>query len=153
MNSTSQAPEIRSKVGESGPDEGALLTVLRASERLEQRLEAALVAVGLSISKFDAMEQLISCDEPLTLGDLAGRLRCVRSNITQLVDRLESEGLVKRGSCPQDRRAVRAMLTPLGVERHAAGVIAIRAVQAEVAEQLSASDRKQLTRLLLALVG
>jgi DNA-binding MarR family transcriptional regulator len=77
----------------------------------------------------------------------------VRSNITQLVDRLESEGLVKRGSCPQDRRAVRAMLTPLGVERHAAGVTAIRVVQAEVAEQLSASDRKQLTRLLLALVG
>ena len=153
MNSTSQAPAIRTNVGESGPDKGALIGVLRTSERLEQQLEAALVAVGLSISKFDAMEQLINCAEPLTLGDLAGRLNCVRSNITQLVDRLEAEGLVKRGSCPSDRRAIRAMLTPLGVERHAAGVTAIRSVQAEIAERLSASDRKQLMTLLSALVG
>lgn len=152
MNGTSQAPAIRSSVGESGPDAGTLVAVLRASEVLEQRLEAALVAVGLSISKFDAMEQLNSCAEPLTLGDLAGRLRCVRSNITQLVDRLEAEGLVKRGSCPADRRSIRAMLTPLGAERYAAGVTAIRGVQAEIADQLSASDRKRLMTLLSALV-
>src|SRR5438874_6878678 len=135
-------------VTRTGPDQGALIAVLEAAEQLENRLEEALSAVGLSISKFDALEQLMRCEQPLTLGDLAGRLRCVRSNITQLVDRLESEGLVKRGSCPQDRRAVRAMLTPLGLERHAAGVTAIRAVQAEVADQLSGTDRKQLTRLL-----
>ena len=138
-------------VAASGPDQGTLIAVLRASDRLEQRLEAALVAVGLSISKFDAMEQLIMADEPLTLGDLAGRLHCVRSNVTQLVDRLETEGLVKRGSCPSDRRAIRAMLTPLGVERHAAGVTAIREVQEEIAERLGANDRKQLIKLLATL--
>jgi DNA-binding MarR family transcriptional regulator len=153
MNSTSEAPVLRDNVGETGPDKGTLIAVLRTSERLEQRLEAALVSVGLSISKFDAMEQLINCAEPLTLGDLAGRLHCVRSNITQLVDRLEAEGLVKRGSCPADRRAIRAMLTPLGVERHSAGVTAIREVQAEIAERLSESDRKRLMTLLSALVG
>ena len=139
------------QVAESGPDEGTLVSVLRASDQLEQRLEAALVAVGLSISKFDAMEQLSMADEPLTLGDLAGRLHCVRSNVTQLVDRLETEGLVKRGSCPSDRRAIRAMLTPLGVERHTAGVTAIRGVQAEIAERLGAADRKKLIELLSAL--
>lgn len=151
MNSTSSVATTSPSVGESGPDQGALVAVIRASERLEQRLEAALVAAGLSVSKFDAMEQLMSSDEPLTLGDLAGRLQCVRSNITQLVDRLETEGLVKRGSCPQDRRAVRAMLTAEGIARHAAGVTAIRAVQAEIANQLGASDRKQLMKLLSAL--
>jgi DNA-binding MarR family transcriptional regulator len=139
------------QVAESGPDEGTLVAVLGASDQLEQRLEAALVAVGLSIAKFDAMEQLIMADEPLTLGDLAGRLHCVRSNVTQLVDRLETEGLVKRGSCPSDRRAIRAMLTPLGAERHKAGVTAIRGVQAEIAERLGATDRKQLIKLLSAL--
>jgi DNA-binding MarR family transcriptional regulator len=153
MNNTCQSQVARTDVGASGPDGGALVAVLGASERLEQRLEAALVSVGLSISKFDAMEQLIMSDEPLTLGDLAGRLHCVRSNITQLVDRLEFDGLVKRGSCPEDRRSVRAMLTPLGVERHAAGVTAIRAVQAEIAEQLGAADRKRLIELLSALAG
>ncbi|MDB4881423.1 MAG: MarR family transcriptional regulator [Gemmatimonadetes bacterium] len=153
MNNTCQSRVDREDVGTSGPDEGTLVAVLRTSDRVEQRLEAALVAVGLSISKFDAMEQLMMSGEPLTLGDLAGRLHCVRSNITQLVDRLEAEGLVKRGSCPEDRRAIRAMLTPVGIERHAAGVTAIRAVQKEIAEQLGPTNRKQLVKLLAALEG
>jgi DNA-binding MarR family transcriptional regulator len=135
----------------AGPDDGALLAVLSAAEELHQRLEEALVAVGLSMSKFDAMEQLIQAGEPLTLGHLAGRLRCVRSNVTQLVDRLEAEGLVQRGSCAEDRRAVRARVTPVGLERHAAGLDAIRAVQREVAERLGPQQREQLMELLTAL--
>jgi DNA-binding MarR family transcriptional regulator len=152
MNETCQST-ISVDVGASGPDAGALAAVLDAAERLQERLDAALVAVGLSISKFDAMDQLISADEPLALGDLASRLHCVRSNITQLVDRLEAEGLVKRGSCPADRRSVRAMVTPIGRDRHAAGVAAIRAVQAELAEKLEAADRERLVGLLAALAG
>jgi DNA-binding MarR family transcriptional regulator len=135
----------------SGPDEGALVAVLGTAEELERRLEAALVAVGLSVSKFDAMEQLIRAGEPMTLGCLAGQLHCVRSNVTQLIDRLEAEGLVKRGSCSEDRRAVRAKVTPLGLERHAAGLEAIRAVQREVAERLGPVQRAQLMELLSAL--
>ena len=153
MNNTEQSQILREEVGRSGPDEGALIAVLQAADGLEQRLEAALVAVGLSVSKFDAMEQLIMADQPLTLSDLAIRLHCVRSNITQLVDRLEAEGLVKRGSCPTDRRSVRAKLTPLGEERHAAGVTAIRAVQRDIAGQLDAADRTRLMTLLSALAG
>ena len=135
----------------SGPDEGALVAVLGTAQQLERRLEEALVAVGLSVSKFDAMEQLIRAGEPMTLGSLAGQLRCVRSNVTQLIDRLEAEGLVKRGNCSEDRRAVRAKVTPLGLERHAAGLEAIRAVQREVAERLGPVQRGQLMDLLSAL--
>jgi DNA-binding MarR family transcriptional regulator len=125
--------------------------VLGTAEALERRLEEALMAVGLSVSKFDAMEQLIRAGEPMTLGHLAGQLRCVRSNVTQLIDRLEAEGLVKRGGCTEDRRAVRATLTPLGLERHAAGLEAIRAVQREVAERISPDKRAQLMELLSGL--
>jgi DNA-binding MarR family transcriptional regulator len=136
-----------------GPDEGALSAVLRAAERLEERLEEALGAVGLSLSKFEAMEQLIRAGEPLTLGDLADRLRCVRSNVTQLVDRLEADGLVRRGTCTEDRRAIRAKVTPVGLERHRAGVAAIRVVQQEVAERLAPGDRAELVRLLSSALG
>jgi DNA-binding MarR family transcriptional regulator len=136
-----------------GPDQGTLSAVLRAAERLEDRLEEALGAVGLSLSKFDAMEQLLRADEPLTLGDLAGRLRCVRSNVTQLVDRLEAEGLVRRGTCTEDRRAIRAKVTPVGLERHRAGVAAIRVVQQELADHLGTADRAELVRLLSSALG
>ena len=135
----------------SGPDQGALISVLGAAERLREQLEAALVAVGLSVSKFDALDQLIQAGEPLTLGNLAGRLQCVRSNVTQLVDRLEAEGLVKRGSCVEDRRAIRAKVTPLGLERHSAGLEAIRSVQQQVAQRLGPIQRAQVIELLSAL--
>ena len=135
----------------SGPDAGALAAVLGAAERLHERLEAALLAVGLSVPKFDALDQLIQAGDPMTLGNLAGRLQCVRSNVTQLVDRLEAEGLVQRGSCAEDRRAVRARVTPEGLERHRAGLAAIRTVQSDLADRLSASDRARLVELLAAL--
>ena len=135
----------------SGPDEGALVAVLGTAGELERRMEEALVAVGLSVSKFDAMEQLIRAGEPMSLGSLAGQLRCVRSNVTQLIDRLEAEGLVKRGGCSEDRRSVRAKVTPLGLERHAAGLEAIRAVQREFAERLGPVQRAQLIEILSSL--
>jgi DNA-binding MarR family transcriptional regulator len=140
-------------VTRTGPDGGALVAVLEAAEQLENRLEEALGAVGLSISKFDALEQLMQCERPLTLGDLAGRLRCVRSNVTQLVDRLEADGLVKRGTCSEDRRAIRAKLTSLGQERHAAGVLAIRAVQQEIADRTDPAQRAELVRLMGLALG
>ena len=137
----------------SGPDQGALVAVLSAAAELRERLETALVGVGLSVSKFDALDQLIQAGEPLTLGGLAGRLQCVRSNVTQLVDRLEAEGLVKRGSCSEDRRSIRAMVTAIGLERHAAGLEAIRSVQSEVAQRLGQVERARLVELLSAVTG
>ena len=152
MNNT--LADVTARVPErSGPDEGALVAVLSAATVLRERLEAALVAIGLSVSKFDALDQLIRAGEPLTLGTLAGRLQCVRSNVTQLVDRLEAEGLVKRGSCSEDRRAIRATVTPFGLDRHAAGLEAIRSVQSEVAERLNGVQRAQLVQLLSAATG
>ena len=152
MNNTLPAASPRTSE-RSGPDEGALVAVLSAAAELRERLETALVAVGLSVSKFDALDQLIQAAEPMTLGSLAGRLQCVRSNVTQLVDRLEAEGLVKRGSCSEDRRAIRATVTPLGLERHAAGLEAIRSVQGEVAQLLGPVQRARLVELLSTLTG
>ena len=153
MNNSCSPHLVHDDVSRSGPDEGAVIGILRAADALQERLEAALVKVGLSISKFDALEQLLAAGSPLTLGELAGCLHCVRSNVTQLVDRLEAEGLVKRGSCPQDRRAIRAMVTPIGLERHAAGVTAIRSVQLELAGRLSSPQRAALQSLLRAATG
>ena len=152
MNNSAQDTRIEC-VTRTGPDDGALIAILDAAERLESRLEDALGEVGLSISKFDALDQLVRSEEPLTLGDLAGRLCCVRSNVTQLVDRLEAEGLVKRGTCSEDRRAIRAKLTPVGQERHAAGVGAIRAVQQEVADRTEPAQRAELVRMIRVVLG
>src|SRR5688500_4699404 len=100
-------------------------SLIHAAASVNDRLEAALETVGLSVAKQSALTQLATAAEPLTLGDLAALLSCVRSNITGLVDRLEADGLVRRIADPSDRRSIRAELTPLGVEKQALGAEAL----------------------------
>src|SRR5579864_579686 len=90
--------------------------LMHAGHRVEARLEEALSGV-----KHAALSVLVTQDQPISLSELAEKLTCVRSNVTQLVDRLEADGLVKRIDDPADRRAVRAEVTRLGRERYAAG--------------------------------
>jgi len=124
------------------------IALVHAAHRVEARLEEALAGVGLSIAKFEALSVLVSQDRPISLSQLAEKLTCVRSNVTQLADRLEADGLVKRADDPADRRAVRAEVTALGRKRHAAGAKVVHAVLQEVAKELSAVDPLVLKRAL-----
>ncbi len=58
---------------------------------------------------------LIEPGQPLPMGQLAETLACHASNVTGLVDRLESRGLVRRQSSETDRRLKVLVLTPLGI--------------------------------------
>src|ERR1700732_605033 len=95
--------------------------LVQAAHRVEARLEEALAGVGLSIAKFETLSILVSQDRPISLSERAAKPVCVKPNVPQLVDRLETEGLVKRADDPSDRRAVRAEVTALGRKRQAAG--------------------------------
>jgi DNA-binding MarR family transcriptional regulator len=124
------------------------LALMHAGHRVEARLEEAFAKVGLSGAKFVALSVLVTQDQPISLSELAEKLTCVRSNITQLVDRLEADGLAKRSDHPADRRAVRAEVTKLGRDRQAAGAKVANAVFQDVANELSAVDPKVLKRAL-----
>ncbi|HEV8357807.1 MAG TPA: MarR family transcriptional regulator [Gemmatimonadales bacterium] len=125
--------------------------LLRAAHLLEDRLGRALEEVDLTLSQFAVISALVNSGEAQTLSDLAAQVRCVRSNMTQLVDRLEAEGLVRRVSDVSDRRVVRAQLTALGVERAAAGADRVAMIEAQFEESLSTSDRIALKRMAAAL--
>lgn len=125
--------------------------LLHAAHALEHQLEEALAAVDLSKPKFVALAVLSAESQPLSLSELAAKLTCVRSNITQLVDRLEKDGLVKRIDDPADRRGVRAEVTPLGRERFEAGLKATNKVHEAVSKRLSAADQEAMERVLKAL--
>jgi DNA-binding MarR family transcriptional regulator len=128
-----------------------VLVLLDAARRIECRLEDALADVGLSIAKYQALDVLVTAGAPTRLSALAGSLDCVRSNVTQLADRLESDGLIQRVASPDDRRAVHAVVTPLGRSRHAAGTTAIQKLQAKLAAQVAPDDRESFVRVLSAL--
>jgi DNA-binding MarR family transcriptional regulator len=104
-----------------GTQRTGLFAVLHASSVLEGRLEARLSDVGLSLAKLAALNRLTEAGESLPLGQLAERLSCVKSNVTQLVDRLEADGLVSRTGDPNDRRSRLAVLTDAGRKAYAKG--------------------------------
>jgi DNA-binding MarR family transcriptional regulator len=128
-----------------------MVMLLEAAQSVQERLEAVLAEVGLTSAKYQAIDALARAGEPLTLSELAGSLKCVRSNITQLVDRLEADGLVRRVDDPADRRAVRAVVTPLGMDRRAEGAQAVGRLQDEVAARVAPAERAMLDRVLAAL--
>ena len=97
------------------------------------------------------LSTLVASGEPLPLRLLAEQCSCVRSNITQLVDRLEAEKLVRRADDPKDRRSILAELTAEGRSRHAAGLRAIEAAENELFAPLPERQRKNLVELLRSL--
>ena len=122
-------------------------------KHIEERFEAALEPIGLSLAKFGALANLVEAGEALALRTLAERCACVRSNMTQLVDRLEAEKLVVRADDPHDRRSVRAALTSEGRARHAEGVKVIRAVERELFAKLSGKRADEMMESLRVLAG
>ncbi|HET6763106.1 MAG TPA: MarR family transcriptional regulator [Longimicrobiaceae bacterium] len=130
-----------------------LMLLVRVSAALEARLERSVEPWGLSLAKVGALHHLASAPGPLPLGQLADRLCCVRSNVTQLVDRLEADGLVRRVPDPSDRRSVLAAITPAGRERFTAARAAKEQAQAGMLAGLDDAERETLRRLLQRLDG
>jgi DNA-binding MarR family transcriptional regulator len=128
-----------------------LVQWIQSGYRLEGRLESVLTALGLSLSQLNVLTHLATARGSMTLGEIAAKLSCVRSNVTQLVDRLESEGLVRRLADPSDRRTVRAELTELGRQKQEEGTAALDRTGRELVENLPAGDLAALVRLSGAL--
>lgn len=140
---------LRSRMNRpAGKADPVMFSLLEAAHALEQRLESALGEVGLSMAKYGVVSELASAGEPLALSELAARQSCVRSNMTQLIDRLEADGLVRRVDDPGDRRSVRAAITRLGEERASAGARAMKRLEEEFAASIPSRDRAVLSRML-----
>ena len=111
-------------------------------------MEAKLAAVGLSIPKLAALNRLVEAGDSLPLGQLAERLACVKSNVTQLVDRLESDGLVARAPDPNDRRSRLAVLTRKDAERTKPGSLVQNEAERQLFDALSGEDSLRLADIL-----
>ncbi|HYL05026.1 MAG TPA: MarR family transcriptional regulator [Thermoanaerobaculia bacterium] len=128
-----------------------VMMLLRTAERVERALERALEGIALSPAKLAVLGGLAAAGGRLSLGDLAQHRSCVKSNITKLVDRLESDGLVVRLDDPSDRRGVLAEITPEGRRRQAEGERLIGQVEQSLTSGLAGDDVAALRRVLRAI--
>ena len=131
----------------------ALGALRLAAKRIHDAMERFAEGHGLSESRLRVLTRL--CHRPsrqLTLGALADGMDVTPRTMTDIIDVLERDGLVKRVPDPTDRRSVQAMITESGLERINAMRRDALAKQASVAEGFSAEQLVHLRHLCLLLV-
>jgi DNA-binding MarR family transcriptional regulator len=122
-----------------------LLALLHAAGSVEGFVDSRLSAVGLSLPKLAALDRLMQTPGgSLPLGQLADRLACVKSNVTQLVDRLEADGLVTREPDPGDRRSRLAVITNAGRQAYEKGASIHREADRQLFGALTDDDAARL---------
>ncbi len=103
---------------ERGDERGltAWLAVLQAQAAVVERLEGTLEReAGISLAWFEVLLHLSGDPEGrLRMADLARSLIVSKSGVTRLVDRMEEAGMVRRGSCAEDRRVTYTVITAAG---------------------------------------
>lgn len=126
----------------------AVTSVMRAQQVFLARIDGLLAHHGLTFARYEVLVLLsFSRAGSLPLGKVGARLQVHPASVTNAVDRLEAQGLVRRERHPTDGRTRLATITPAGrsvVDR------ATARLNDEVftALGLTAAEAGQLVRLL-----
>jgi DNA-binding MarR family transcriptional regulator len=92
----------------------AMFLSLQLADRLRQRYVATAEALDLTIAGAKALT-VLSPDRPLPMRALARLIHQDPSNLTAVVDRLETRGLIERRGSTDDRRVKSLVITPEGL--------------------------------------
>jgi DNA-binding MarR family transcriptional regulator len=127
---------------------GLMHELLLASRR---RFLAVASEFDLSPPQVRALS-VLEPGSPVPMSELAGALHCDNSNVTGIVDRLESRGLVERRGASHDRRVKMLAVTERGAEVRER--LAERMGQApEPLASLSPEDQRALRDIMRRALG
>ena len=125
----------------------AWLRLARVFQKVEHQAAEHLRQYGLNLAQFDVLAH-VGAAEGATQQEVANSLLVTKSNVCQLLDRLERAGLVERRP---SGRANQLHLTPSGRRLYDDVVPAHERLIAEQLSALSPSEQVQLHRLLRTL--
>ena len=111
---------LTDEIKQTGPfrslEEEAYLNVLRTADALGRALAEMLKAAGLTPTQYNVLRILRGAREDgLACGEIAERMVTRDPDVTRLLDRLESRGLIRRARETGDRRVIRTWITAEGV--------------------------------------
>ncbi len=87
----------------------------RVCYKIKKKGREILNDVDITPPQFEALQHLIY-EENLTIGELSAKMFLACSTVTDLLDRMERNDLVKRVKDENDRRIVRLIVLPKGHE-------------------------------------
>jgi DNA-binding MarR family transcriptional regulator len=126
----------------------AVTSVMRVQQIIQSTVDAALKPHGLTFARFEALVLLtFSRRGSLPMRVMGERLQLHPTSVTNIVDRLEADGLVKRTPHPTDRRTTLVEITPAGRDLCDAATKAVDEVNLGLCG-LTDRQTEQLTDLL-----
>jgi DNA-binding MarR family transcriptional regulator len=90
------------------------LRLLSCTMAIEKDVQRRFAARGATLARFDVLAALDRNRQGMTMGALSRALLVSNGNVTQLVQKLARDGLVRMTTSPADRRASIVRLTPKG---------------------------------------
>ena len=123
-----------------------LETALALIDILDAELQAQR---GITLGWYDVLVHLEDASEGLGMTDLANRILFSKSGLPRVIDRMEAAGLVRRERPPEDRRVVRVLLTPAGLDAlNAARAVHRHGIQEHFVSHLDPSKLEALADAL-----
>ena len=119
-------------------------------ELVSAHFAAAVAEVDLAPAQARALHEL-DLERPISMRELAERLKSDPSNVTGLIDRLEARGLVERRPDPRDRRIKGLALTAAGARLRARLLARLYSAPPAVAS-LAERDQRALQDVLQRVV-
>jgi DNA-binding MarR family transcriptional regulator len=127
------------------------IRLLRASRTIESELRDRLKKeFDTTLPRFDVMAALYRCPEGMLMSDLSRFLLVSNGNVTGIVDRLVSEGLVSRSRRNGDRRTSMVRLTEAGAEQFCTMAQAHEGWIGELLGGVGVDDTRRLAAMLKA---
>lgn len=123
-------------------------SLVKAMSRLRDLLQEGM---DLSYNQYKTLLTIYDLGK-CSLNRLSASLKVATSSTSEMVDRLEKAGLVKRKMDGADRRAVALSLTPRGEELLSRLQEGVMANYRRVMEKLSEEDRQRLVKAIEDLV-
>src|SRR5689334_1935474 len=126
----------------------AVTSVMRVQQIIQSAVDAALKPPGLTFARYEALVLLyFSRKGALPMRVMGERLQLHPTSVTNIVDRLEHDGLVRRTPHPTDRRTTLVEITDAGLQRREAATAAVVEVNLGL-KGLTDRQTEQLTDLL-----
>jgi DNA-binding MarR family transcriptional regulator len=127
----------------------AWLQILKVSRKIEGELrEKMRLEFDSTLPRFDVLAALYRERDGMRMSELSKSLMVSNGNVTGIVDRLVSEGLVVRVPVENDRRASIVRLTEAGEKDFAGRALVHESWVSELFSDLSSADADALIRIL-----
>lgn len=132
--------------------EGIVDRINSLRNRFRKALEDTLGEHGLTWGEWKVLGSLILEGHSCSPGELSSELEVSSGAMTNRLDRLEADGLIRRVPDPTDRRGLQIELTGAGRKAWVDSTGAQARKEALVASALSKQEQQQLNKLLRKLM-